>query len=66
MLVCTIYSPVGNATLELHLFLAKTTEHESELLNYYGDTSNSQVVSITSSIVRTGCHPVGMAQVVER
>ena len=59
--VYTIYSSIGNATDELHLFLAKTTEHESVLLNFddvITMPSNSQVVSITSSVTLKSC-PVG-------
>ena len=60
-LAYTIYSSIGNATVELHLFLAKTTEHESVLLNFDDVNtlpSNSQVVSITSSVTLQSC-PVG-------
>ena len=57
--VYTIYSSMENATVELHLFLAKTTEHESVLLNFdYVNIMHSKVVSITSSVTLKSC-PVG-------
>ena len=57
----TIYSLMRSTTVELQLFLAKTTEHESQLLNlddFITMLWRSQPVSITSSVTLKDC-PVG-------
>ena len=57
----TIYSPTGTATVQLHLYLAKTLDHESIPLNYDEVNPvpiNSEVVSITSSVTLKNC-PLG-------
>ena len=61
VLVYTIYSSMVDTKVQLFLFLAKTTGHESELLNYdenYRNKVTTEPVSITSSVALKDC-PVG-------
>ena len=59
VLVYTIHSSISDTVIELHLRLAKTTGHASDLLNYYDDILlESQVDSIITFVTLKNC-PVG-------
>ena len=56
--VYTIYSSVPDPVLELHMSLARKTEHESESLTYHFFLSISAPLELISSVVLQRC-PVG-------